>query len=82
VRKRDRIGKHVITGRVQDREVIAIIISDLLGSCNTGRGSITASERDYREAAQPCQQKIGGCFRVVDLLCEPRRKTVPPLERV
>ena len=30
VRKRDRIGKHVITGRVQDREVVAIIISDLL----------------------------------------------------
>jgi hypothetical protein len=44
-----------MTGKLKDRKVVACIISMFLCEHSNGRGSITMSERDYKEAAQPCQ---------------------------
>jgi hypothetical protein len=43
VRKRNRIGRHVISGSIREKEVFACIISILLCCSSRGCGSITAS---------------------------------------
>jgi hypothetical protein len=55
MRKRNGTGRHIITGKGKGREVVAYIVGILLCYGSKGRDSITASERDYREANRHCQ---------------------------
>jgi hypothetical protein len=52
VRKRNSIGRHVMTGSVKERAVVACIISMLLCSSSKGCDCIMASRCDYKKANQ------------------------------